>query len=39
MEKARLETFTVHKKWAHDKTKGHGASSKMVRSEMVFLTN
>jgi hypothetical protein len=27
MEKARLETFTT---WVHDKTRGHGASSKKV---------
>lgn len=33
MEKARLETFAVGDGWIHDKIRGHGASSKKVRSK------
>ncbi|KAJ3514152.1 hypothetical protein NLJ89_g2534 [Agrocybe chaxingu] len=37
MEKARLETFAAGKGWVHDKTKNHGASSKMMaRAGFVF---
>ena len=36
MEKARLETFTLGKGWAHDKTKNHGANSKSVTIFLLF---
>lgn len=38
MEKARLETFNAGKGWIHDKVKGHGANSIMVRREPSGIT-
>ncbi|KAL4253018.1 hypothetical protein ABKN59_002195 [Abortiporus biennis] len=37
MERARLDTFTMHKLWPHDSVKSHGASSKkMARAGFVY---